>query len=1228
MLRVDVDIEVFGGLAVLRGGHPQTIGGPRQRRLLAALVAERDRVVAGERLIDILWWGDEVPDAADRTLQSYVSRLRATLGGGEDVLRREYGGYRLRVDASSVSAERFVLAVRRAQAPSLRERPDEWLNAVEAALDLWRGQPYGDLAAEPFLVAEVARLTELRAALTEARVDALLASGSTDEAVAEAELLMAESPLRERPYHLAMQALYRTGRAPEALRTYQRFRALLASETGLEPSAALRDLEDAVIAGRSLDDAHGTAPRTNRLADFRLGDVIGGGATSTVHRAVQLSTGREVAVKAIRPELLRDPAAVKRFDTEVQLLAQVEHPNLVTLVDAWRDGEGAWIVTQLLRGGSLASQLLTGGPWTLSRVAALIEQVGGALETIHRSGVVHGDISPANVLFDGEGRAYLADVGIAGPRPGGGWRADLAGLSQLVIAALAGQPLGEGDPVETLRVARPDLPGEIFDLVDAERVRSLPSVAALTSALLSLAAGATSTRPVSNRNPFKALRAYREADVTDFFGRERLVHETIAALAVQRFVTVVGPSGSGKSSLVRAGVLPRYRTRADPAPVTTTMLPGTAPLEELEAALLRVALNPPPSLQAQLAAGPSGLVRAAKRVLAEDSELLLVVDQFEELWTHVTDEAVRIEFLWLLATAASDDRSPVRVLATLRADFVDAVLADPTAAELFRAGTVLLPPLTPTELERAVRGPLDLVGLDVEPALLARLVAETASRPGALPLLQFSLWQLVEQRDPTGSMLTLAAHDAAGGVGGTLAARAETHWSSLNYDERAAVRRLFRRLVTPGVDRADTRRRVELAEVVDIADRVIDGLVSERLVTIDRVAGRATIELAHEVLLRSWPRLAIWIDEDRDGIRLLRHLADAVATWVDGGRDPADLYRGRRLELALAWTEAHPEELSAVEREFLAASVDGEAGHEIARLLEASDRALDTDWRSALRLAVAAHDRRPDIAALGAVQAALLASDGTIIDLPPGADMVWLDERTLIVAEPQGLRFWDIAVFQETGFVELPDVTSLAVDRSRSAIVAGTSDGKLVCVDIHDRSVRSTTPVDAAVLAVSCNQEGRIVAGLLDGTVLVGGPGALVPAAHLGLPVIAVAASPVGVRIAASTGGRGHVVEIDLASGSISRIPMSYSTESVAMTGAPVVGYDNRGRLITGLETLEIFDQGTSFTRLNEFLFLQSGTVEVVGEAVIAVDSARPGRRLSSRQRRHRHSRIVRLRHA
>lgn len=964
--------RVLGSIEAEGSEGPVALGGARQRRLLGGLLAADGRIVTAERLAAAVW-GDELepPDTGPKVVQSYVSRLRSALGDG-CVLTHD-GGYSLPLDGHEVDGTRFEDLVTRARA----ERPGPALATLATALAMWRGPAFGEFAGERWARPHATRLEELRLVAHELRIQALLDTGRHAEAVPELEALTAEHPLRDRLHAHHLLALYRSGRQAEALRAFVAHRAYLADETGLEPSRELVDLERRI----ALDDpslGFVTAGQTRR--GYVLADVIGEGAYGTVYRAIQPSVGREVAVKVVRPELADDPQFVRRFDAEARLVARLEHPSIVPLYDYWREPGGAYLVFRYLRGGTVAD---VAHPWPLSDATQLVTDVGAALATAHFHGVVHRDVKPANLLRDGDGRTYLADFGIALDVPGPDApsamrsagsplyaspeqvrdgtatdRSDQYALAVVLWELLAGRPPFAADtvtgvlreklarPLAPLAATRPDLPdalgrvlqrasalrpedryGSIVDFVDAwgEALDRSPVGATTTGdvaltdvSTIGVVADARATRSrlvleLDLGNPYKGLRPFDEADTADFFGRSDATERLRTLVAGQRLSIVVGASGSGKSSIVRAGLVPRLRADGH---LVAVVVPGARPLDELSDALVQLASGPLGDVREALTDPPRLAALVESLAPATGGDLVMVLDQFEELWTLCAD-TVRDRLLVALATVVDAPGSRLRLVVTVRADFYDRPLAHPSLGALVRDGTFPLPPLAPHELEQAITAPATRLGVALEPALVAALLTEVSGRTNSLPLLQFALTELFDRRH--GATMTLAGYETLGGVAGTLARRAEDVVATTDPE---ASRRLFRRLVTPSDDRADTRRRARRSELDRVPDAVVDTFATARLLTfdVDPSTREPTVEVAHEALLHHWPRLRGWLDSDRDGLRLQRQLGERADVWAAQGRDPADLYQGGRLDDALAWAGTHDDDLAPVERDFLDAA--------------------------------------------------------------------------------------------------------------------------------------------------------------------------------------------------------------------------------------------------------------------------------------------------------------------
>jgi WD40 repeat protein len=357
------------------------------------------------------------------------------------------------------------------------------------------------------------------------------------------------------------------------------------------------------------------------------------------------------------------------------------------------------------------------------------------------------------------------------------------------------------------------------------------------------------------------------------------------------------------------------------------MVPGARPYEALETALLRIATNPPAALLDQLRDGDRGIHRAVSRIVPDDGgTVLVVIDQFEELFT-ATGDAERRGFLRALAAAVTEPAGPLRVVATMRADFYDQPLRHPEFALLFKHSTVAITPLAPDELETAITAPAAAAGVGFEPGLVAEIVADVNSQPGGLPLLQYALTQTFDVTD--GDTITSDGYHDIGGLTGAVARRADRLYDESSDDERRALRRVLGRLVTLGEGTDDTRRRVRSSELAtdDATRRVIARFGDARLLTFDHdpATREPTVEIAHEALIREWPRLSAWLDEDRDGLRIHRHLTETTAAWIAADRDDGELYRGARLDAATSWAGDHDGDLNRDEHEFLAASI---AAHE------------------------------------------------------------------------------------------------------------------------------------------------------------------------------------------------------------------------------------------------------------------------------------------------------------
>lgn len=440
-------------------------------------------------------------------------------------------------------------------------------------------------------------------------------------------------------------------------------------------------------------------------------------------------------------------------------------------------------------------------------------------------------------------------------------------------------------------------------------------------------------------NPYKGLLPFQTADHRDFFGREKLVEKLLGRLAETddqaRFLALVGPSGSGKSSLIKAGLIPalwRGALTGSERWFVAEILPGARPLDELEVALTRAAALPAAHLREHLERDRFGLLRAVNMVLPNDgSELVLVIDQFEEVFTALEDEAVRVHLLDILHVSVTEPRSRVRLIISLRADFYDRPLHYPHFGELVRSRMETILPLSVQGMERAISGPAERVGVSFEDGLVAQIIEEMHYQTGALPLLQYALTELFEHRD--GKVLTRAAYEAMGGAVRALATRAESLFEEYPTGSQELIRQMFLRLVTLGDGSEDTRRRARRSELLaiapdgDVMDDIIDTFAGHRLLLLDHdpISRSPTVEVAHEAILREWARLKGWLEDSRSEIQMHRRFARSAHEWASAEHDSSFLARGTQLEQYENWAHTTQLALTQEERDFLASSLSHRA---------------------------------------------------------------------------------------------------------------------------------------------------------------------------------------------------------------------------------------------------------------------------------------------------------------
>lgn len=493
--------------------------------------------------------------------------------------------------------------------------------------------------------------------------------------------------------------------------------------------------------------------------------------------------------------------------------------------------------------------------------------------------------------------------------------------------------LGVGPAKSTQQLYEQLVHGEGIPVFTQAQVLALP--APIPAAVVSLP-------PSPGPPPFKGLEPFDVGDACLFFGREALTAQLVDYLQRRRLLIVVGASGCGKSSLVRAGLVPALTGqpcgKAGPAASTRQawtyhiLTPTGHPLHALaEAVTGGDSVLPAAVLADDMAANPLSLtlflLRQAAKVTGSSGDhqrTLLVVDQFEEVFTLCPREEERVAFIANLMQAVSDDAERragmLRLVMALRADFYAQCAAYPALCRALETSQQYIGGMDASELRRCIEGPISAGGWQLEPGLVNLLVRDAGNEPGALPLLSHALletWRVRSNR-----LLTLEGYASTGGVHGAIARTADAVYAQFDPEEQTIARRIFLRLTALGDGMEESRRRVAQDDLAPDAQSrplvksVLHTLAAARLITL----GKGQVEVAHEALIREWPVLRSWLAENQEGIRLHHRLMEATEAWEASGHDTADLYRGARLAQTAEWASCHPAELNAVERTFLAAS--------------------------------------------------------------------------------------------------------------------------------------------------------------------------------------------------------------------------------------------------------------------------------------------------------------------
>ena len=936
-----VHFAVLGPLRITGPDGPIEVRGQKERTLLALLVANRDRTVPTSAIMDALW-GEEPPASAHKSLQTFVLRVRNVVEPDRarppKILVTDAGGYRLVVPPASVDADRFAALAVVGRASLDDAEPYAAAVRLRAGLALWRGPAYADFGDCGFGQAEALRLEEIRLSAMEDAWSARLMMNGAD-VIPEVERQVGDHPYRERSWALLIRGLYLQGRQGDALGAFDRARRVLHADLGVEPGRELRDLHAQVLAqDPALEKASPSGPgvlppdlvadgplfgREQEIVRLRSGwsSAVRGDAVTVVIRgpagAGATRLAQEIAAQASKEGA--PVASTRTGGSTSAMLLIADHQRQETakpgqlVVVLSRDGDtlppGADVIDLEPLGEDAARQLITA---SLSSGEFAVDGPNNDLAARQS----------ATEVADDTAALILADVAVWWPRDlvtgVARWLRNAARVQGLEATNVATRSTDE------LLRARLELTKSVLTLTQPE----LRDVGAPESAAV----------PVC---PWRGLAAYDVKDAAWFAGRERLVAELLARLASSRMLALVGPSGSGKSSALRAGLLGALETGALPGSASWRTLlfrPGAHPLQELSRSALRQGVSP-----SSLGDVLEQLVRAESG--DANQRIIVAVDQLEEVWTACRDPGERSAFLTALADLAQDADSPVTVVFTIRPDFLARLAEYDRITYPLSDNTVLVGTPTPAEIGRAIERPAARAGLHLQVGLVDAIITDAASEPGLLPLLSTALTRLWDGR--TTDVLTLNGYVAAGGLTGAIAGMAERAYLSLGPPDQQAARVLFLRLAGFSEGSDVTRRRVPLSELAALPDprvsAVVEPLVASRLLTVSS----GTVEVAHEALFGRWPRLRGWLAEDVAARAVQHRLAVAAQEWDGQGRDRTQLWRGNRLLSGREILDLHPDLLTVVERDFLDAGqqqVDAERQVAVDRVATAQRQVRRLRW--------------------------------------------------------------------------------------------------------------------------------------------------------------------------------------------------------------------------------------------------------------------------------------------
>ncbi len=708
------------------------------------------------------------------------------------------------------------------------------------------------------------------------------------------------------------------------------------------------------------------------IGQYEVIREIGRGGMGRVYQARDTKLGRLVALKFLTTTSTK---LSERLLAEARATAQCSHENIVVVHEVNEHEGTPYMVLEYLEGESL-TELLDRGPFPPSRAVELVISVVTALVRAHEFGIAHRDLKPDNIFVTRSGRVKVLDFGIASLLRDAGsgqatttggtldgaligtpaymspeqlgvgtidQRADLWAVGTVLFELIAGKPplaaleldeLVAAAQARTLSIPflSKEVPGVSLELsqvvsrcLQPDKRKRYASAGELLSALERLVTSASArTAAIAVDNPYPGLVAFDEGASELFFGRTRETARLVSRLRDQALVAIVGPSGAGKSSFVRAGVIPALREQGNWD--AHILRAGKSPLKALAKVIAEVTGVAQEGMHSRLADEP-GLAGALLRdhCNLKQCQLLVFIDQFEELYT-LSAQPDAEAFSECIAGVADDASSPLRVIVSLRSDFLDRAAEDSLFADELSRRLLFMRAPGRQGLQDALVQPAALLGYSFESTELVDDILDALDgTTGALPLLQFAASKMWECRDREQGLITRVMYDKIGGVEGALATHADEALGQHPTRAQKLIRAIFVRLVTAEGTR-DVVDLIELEHLGEASDvrRLVDTLVDARLLSIEN-SGESevpAVELVHESMIRGWPTLKRWLDESQEDSALRSELRAAAKQWQARGREPGLLWRGRTLERSQRWRERSDLSLTEREMQFLDAATD------------------------------------------------------------------------------------------------------------------------------------------------------------------------------------------------------------------------------------------------------------------------------------------------------------------